>query len=390
MHIVIFAHPNFLGSQSMPKYANMLKEGMAKKNHSVEVWTAKAFFQRLPLPKPLKKWVGYMDQFLIFPIEVKKKVWKSDQKTLFVFADHALGPWIPLVENRPHVVHCHDFMAQRSALGEISENRLGFTGKLYQSLIKNGYRKSKNFISVSQKTQNDLHRFLETSQVESKVVYNGLNQDYYPGDTEKARKLLEEEYGIDLKRGFILHVGGNQFYKNRKGVLEIYAVWRKMSSENSIPLIMIGAQPTSGLKECVKEIPFSSDIHFLTQVPDDFLKLAYQAASVFLFPSLDEGFGWPIAEAMASGCPVITTNEAPMNEVGGESCFYIPRLKGSAEIETWSEESAQVLDQVLNLSWEERQNLILDGLKNASRFDPEAALQNIESFYQKVLENYKS
>lgn len=391
MHIVIFTHPHFLGSQSMPKYVALLKEGMAKKNHLVEVWTAKAFFQRLPLPQPFKKWVGYMDQFLVFPFEVRKRVRKYDRETLFVFADHALGPWIPLVEERPHVVHCHDFMAQRSALGEISENKLGFTGKLYQSLIKNGYRRSKNFISVSQKTQRDLHRFLKTFPMESEVVYNALNQEYFPGDVEAARQLMEDEYGIGLKRGFILHVGGNQFYKNRKGVLKVYSAWRKLNPDFSVPLIMIGAPPTRELEECANEGPFSSDIHFLTKVPDDFLKLAYQAASVFLFPSLDEGFGWPIAEAMASGCPVITTNEAPMNEVGGKSCFYIPRLQqGTAEIEKWSEDSAQVLDQVLNLPLEKRQEVIADGLRNASRFDPEAAMKNIESFYKKVLENYQA
>jgi len=125
MHIVLFTHPQFISSNSMPKYATMIAEGMRARGHSVDIWTAREKMFKLPFPGRFKKWLGYIDQFVFFPSEVKKNTKKCSEDTLFVFADHALGPWIPLVSKRPHAVHCHDFMAQRSAVGNIIENKTG-------------------------------------------------------------------------------------------------------------------------------------------------------------------------------------------------------------------------------------------------------------------------
>jgi len=66
MHIVIFTHPPFLGSQSMPRFANMLCRGMQKRGHEVEIWTAKTKFYDWQVPVGLKKWMGYIDQYIVF------------------------------------------------------------------------------------------------------------------------------------------------------------------------------------------------------------------------------------------------------------------------------------------------------------------------------------
>ena len=83
-----------------------------------------------------------MDQYIVFPIEVKLKLLNCSKETLFVFADNALGPWVPLVKNRYHVMHCHDFLAQQSAFGLLQENKTGVTGKYYQKFICLGYCKT--------------------------------------------------------------------------------------------------------------------------------------------------------------------------------------------------------------------------------------------------------
>jgi glycosyltransferase involved in cell wall biosynthesis len=77
----------------------------------------------------------------------------------------------------------------------------------------------------------------------------------------------------------------------------------------SIPLLLIGESPDMKLLEAYSKSPFKSDIHILTGIEDKWVQRAYAGAIVFLFPSYAEGFGWPIAEAMASGCPVITTRK---------------------------------------------------------------------------------
>lgn len=384
MHIVIFIHPDFQSSQSMPRYAKMLAEGMRKRQHKVEVWTAKRFFYRLPSPGILKKWLGYIDQFILFPLEAKLKISKCSKQTLFVFADQALGPWMNLVSKRTFIVHCHDFLAQRSALGEIPENPVKIPGRLYQKWIRKGYRKGKHFISVSEKTKADLHRFLIKTPKVSKVVYNGLNQNFHPGNISKVRKRLSETMDLPLQDGYILHVGGNEFYKNRKGVIKIYDAWRKIT-DKSLPLILVGFSPTKSLMALKEESDFMNSIHFLTSISDEELKLFYQGAFIFLFPSIDEGFGWPIAEALASGCPVVTTGKAPMTEVGGESCYYIPGMPlDKVSANSWASNCARILNDLAELPSEERNKLIAHGIQHARHFDTQEALNKIESIYKDI------
>lgn len=384
MHIIFFTHPSFLGSQSMPRFAKMLSDGMRYYGHQVEVWSPQAKIYNLPIPGKFKKWAGYLDQYILFPAVVKKRLRATDESTLFVFTDHALGPWVPLVANRPHVIHCHDFLAQRSGNGEIAENKTAYSGKKYQAYIRQGYQKGKNFISVSKKTKEDLHRFLGSIPELSEVVYNGLNPNFKSLNVSECRAIIGKDIAVDLKNGYILHVGGNQWYKNRIGVIEIYDEWRSANHIN-IPLIMLGAVPNAGLKEKYNSSAYKNDIYLLTGKDDLFVQQAYSGAAVFMFPSLAEGFGWPIAEAMACGVPVITTDEAPMTEVGGNAAFYIPSMQFGTDRKEWANASAEVLQKVLSLSPSERAVAITAGFENCKRFNLEEALNRIETIYKKLI-----
>ncbi len=386
MKIILITHPTFLKSLSMPRFAKMLAEGMQARRHEVEIWAPKAKAIKIPIEGTLKKWLGYVDQYLFFPLEIKQKLKQSAPNTLFVFTDHALGPWVPLVADRPHVIHCHDFMAQWSALDKIKENPTSWTGKKYQAFIRKGYQKGKNFISVSAKTKQDLESFLITPPIVTELVYNGLNHLYTPIAQNIAREYVHKETSIDVGLGYILHVGGNQWYKNRTGVIDIYNAWRATSISN-LPLLMVGPKANISLLEAYNKSPHKKDIYLLNGMSDAFVQHVYAGASVFLFPSLAEGFGWPIAEAMASGCPVITTNEAPMTEVAGEAAFLIPRkYEVHNGTNTWAIHASKVLDEVLNLSPLDRKKVVEAGLANASRFTAVEALDKIEAIYQKVLD----
>jgi len=390
MFIVFFTHPDFLESQSMPRFASMLSSGMEEKGHTVEVLTAKSFFFRLPVPKLLKKWMGYIDQYVLFPISIKKKIKCLPTEALFVFTDHALGPWVPIVAHRPHVIHCHDFLAQRSALNQIPQNRTGWTGRQYQSFIRRGYSKGQNFISVSKKTQSDLHTFLQRKPLLSEVVYNGLPRQFKVIDKTECRNILTNETKIDLSEGYILHVGGNQWYKNRVGVIKIYDAWRKRYNTN-LPLLMIGQSPSRAIIKERDLAGYKQDIHMLTNINDSLINLSYSGASAFLFPSIAEGFGWPIVEAMASGCPVITTNDAPMTEVAGNAASLIPVMPFEVnKQDAWATKAAEILNIVITMATDDYKENIAKGVLNAVRFNKAKALEDIEAIYFEIIEKLRS
>ncbi|WP_282112653.1 glycosyltransferase [Maribacter stanieri] len=384
MNIIFFTHPRFLGHQSMPRFANMLVNGMKKKGHQVEVWTPKPNFHKLPATETLKKWLGYIDQFIVFPIVVKQRLKSVDKNTLFVFTDNALGPWVPLVSNMNHVIHCHDFLAQRSAFEGIDENLTGFTGKLYQKIIKKGYTKGNNFISVSKKTQSDLHKLLNFTPAVSEVVYNAMNRDFAPQKIDDTRIKVAKETGIAFLDGYILHVGGNQWYKNRIGVVEIYNELRTHFNITK-PLLLVGTEPNNELLNLIVSSPFQKDIHSLSECSDEMVKNLYSGASLLLFPSLDEGFGWPIAEAMASGCLVVTTNEPPMTEVGGQAGFYIPKRPLNLNNSNWALESAGIVNDVLSLNPITHKKNVLQGIENVGRFKQKKMLEAVEEIYSKII-----
>ena len=385
MQIVLFTHPDFLGSQSMPRYAKMLLYGMQERGHQVDVWTPQARFHKLPLMKSLKKWLGYVDQYVVFPMEVKLRLRHCSHDTLFIFADQALGPWVPLVKNRNHVVHCHDFLALKSALGSVPENPTSFTGKQYQNFIRNGFSKGKYFISISKKTQQDLHALHRGTIVSSVVCYNGLNRPFHSLSPVASRDLLETKLNIPLSNGYIMHIGGNQYYKNRIGVMEIYDTWRSHYNGKT-PLVLIGEKPSDDLTNLRENSLFKNDIHFVTDLSDDYVNSAYSGASCLLFPSLDEGFGWPIIEAMASGCPVITTNKAPMNEVGGKAVFYIDKKPTDvSQLVKWKEDGAKMLEIVLSLNTFQRNAAIEKSFIQSQKFTTEYSLNAIETMYKEII-----
>lgn len=236
----------------MPRFVHMLAEGMERRGYAVKILRPQARLFRLPAPAIIRKWLGYIDQYILFPVWVRNALKRDPQDTLYVFTDQALGPWVPMVADRPHVIHCHDFLAQKSAKGWIKENHTAWPGRCYQAYIRRGYREGHHFISVSNKTKEDLHLFMLRNPKHSAVVYNGMNRRLQPHDQTQARAMISKCTGLDLSQGYLLHVGGNQWYKNRTGVIEIYNTWRR-AARKPLPLVMVGKKPDAKLKRCYQK-----------------------------------------------------------------------------------------------------------------------------------------
>ena len=384
MKIIFLNHHTFFTGYSMRRYSQFLKEGMANRGHDTQIWAPKPILAHKFTPKSLNKWMRYLDQFLLFPVIFIIRSKNHPKNTLYVLIDQALGMWMPMLKHKKHVVHCHDFIALKSSLGIIKENPTSFTGKKYQSLILNGFKKADNFIAISKNTKKELQQFLDKKAHRIEQVYNALDPSFVVGPKEIARKKLEDYLGLNFSKGYLLHVGGNDFYKNRVGVIAIYDAWRKISND-PVPLLLIGYEPAAQIQEQYDASAYKKDIHFLVRVEDDLLVSAYQGACYLIFPSLMEGFGWPVVEAMASGCPVITTGEAPMNEVGSDAAAYIPRCPSPSERSSWAKECALVVEECMKLTSPKREALIKKGLLNAKRFDGEVILNQLEEIYMNIV-----
>jgi glycosyltransferase involved in cell wall biosynthesis len=384
MKLILICHPSFSRSQSMPRFAGMLKAAYAARGHSVEVWAPSAKVYNWVPPGRLSRWAGYVDQYLLFPMAMRSAVTRAPKDTLFVFCDQALGPWVPVVRHRPHVVHVHDLLALRSALGEIPENPTSITGRIYQRYIRRGFRKARHFISISRKTQADLHRVGGVSAITSEVVYNGLNFPFSPLAYVECQKILSGA-GLPVPAsGMLLHVGGGQWYKNLPGVIHLYAHYAA-EFDAPLPLWCVSPEPNSAVHSALRKVPAAGKVLFFNKLESRVLQAAYSMADALLFPSLAEGFGWPLIEAQACGCPVVTTDEAPMNEVGGDAAQYLPRLTAGGDIDAWASNGARQLIKVLSRTLEDKRQFAERAVKWSSHFSVDKAIDSYLTIYENVL-----
>lgn len=384
MNLVLFTHPHFLNSQSMPRFARMLEQAYLLRGHEVKVWSPQPFAYQLVPSGRFSKWAGYVDQYILFPLWVRRQLKKQPSDTLYVFCDQALGPWVPLVKNKAHIVHVHDLLALRSALGDVPENPTSWSGRIYQRYIRQGFKQAKHFISISNKTRDDLHHFGQASAMSSHVVYNGFNYPYAPMAKADAIRVLNDANLPVQSDGMLLHLGGSQWYKNLVGVIRIYIEYVK-AENNPLPLWCISPSPNPQVQALLKQVPSNGKVLFFQGIDNHALQAAYSLARVFVFPSLAEGFGWPIIEAQACGCPVLTSDEAPMNEIGGVACSYIPVLKRTDDAQLWAKNASNTLIALLSLNEAARRTLVAQGLTHVQQFNAEYAIESYLKHYQQAM-----
>jgi glycosyltransferase involved in cell wall biosynthesis len=313
---------NYLNDEqeSMQRFAAFMAQGLTQAGHEVCLLRPPSFIGQLrPSGQGVGKWLGYADKFGWFPFMLRSAIKKAD---VVHVCDHSNAFYTGHLRIVPHVVTCHDLLAIRSALGEIPQNPTGWTGRQLQRLILKGLTEAQHVACISDATRKDLSRI--TGMCEDRVsrVYNSLNYPYSRMDTDEAASRLRR-LSVDPSQSFLLHVGGNQWYKNRMGVLRIFALLQKLTAPRALNLIMVGKPWTGEMQRFVAENGLANMTSELTAVTNEDLRALYSTATLLLFPSLEEGFGWPIIEAQACGCPVATSRRSPMDEVAGDAAIYL-------------------------------------------------------------------
>ena len=373
MKILLISNYLFDAQQSMQRFANLLETGLSQLNHQVRVLRPQPFFGRFrPSPTGFGKWLGYADKFIVFPRTLRKAIAWAD---VVHICDHSNAFYVKYLQQVPHLVTCNDLLAIRSALGEIPENRTKWTGKQLQKMILNGLNQACRVVCISEKTKQDLVRLSSLGPSAVSRIYMGLNYPYSPMSGQEAKQYLGR-FSIPQDSLFIFHVGGNHWYKNRLGVLTIFSHLNRKVESLKLHLVMAGSPFSSEMKQFVGTYDLGDKVTEAGQVSNEELRALYSSAKALLFPSLQEGFGWPIIEAQACGCPAIVSGYSPMTEVGDESVVYIdPRNPEAA--------ADRILDCLPEL-----ENLVEKGFSNVQKFSSEKMVLQYVREYESIVQTF--
>jgi glycosyltransferase involved in cell wall biosynthesis len=270
---------------------------------------------------------------------------------------HLLNPNLGIIlpKLRPSVVTVHDIsVLKRDVIKDIIAKSYGLEiplvlgMQLNMSFIKNADR----ILCLSNYTKNDLTSVLGIENKRVVVSYPGIDRQLFrPRDKLEARHSL----GLPLNRRIILHVGTDEPRKNTKTLVEaLYLVKKRIPDA---VLVKIG-----GMREATRKLILArrlgNSIIYYKKVPN--VATFYNAADLFVFPSYYEGFGYPAAEAMASGCPVIAADSSSVTEVVGKGGILFPPFDVVTLRET--------INQVLTDS-DKNTVMIEAGLEQVKKFD---------------------
>jgi glycosyltransferase involved in cell wall biosynthesis len=356
--------------QSMQRFAKLMMQSLRAIGHDVRVVQPKPFFGKLaPGETGLGKWLGYVDRFLLFWPSLRREAAWAD---VVHICDHANAVYAPFLGSKPHVVTCHDVLAIRSALGEISSHATRWSGRMFQRWIVHGLRQAQLVVCVSNQTRAELLRIARLASGRTPVVHNALNYPYRPMPPDEARARIRALHPTE-NWPFFLNVGGNQWYKNRAGVVRIFAGLANLPGFERHHLVMVGKPWPRDVRQLVQSYGLSARIHECVQVCEEDLRALYSLAEALLFPSLEEGFGWPILEAQACGCPVIVSGRPPMTEVAGDAAIYI------------QPDEEAVAAQLIVQGFAKKDSLAEAGLKNVERFSAARMLEGYVEAYASVL-----
>jgi len=228
---------------------------------------------------------------------------------------------VPLLMREPYVVTVHDMSRLLFDTGS------GLRMQTRRFLLRRGLLRAKRIMAVSEATRRDVHDALGIPADRIRLAYNAPNPDFFrPAAPARARSILER-YQIDYP--FLLYAGNIRPQKNIPRLVEAFAVARERLSRHPVyrdlHLIVVGDEISRypSVRHAVSRTRVEKAVRFLGFVPFEALRVFFESAALFVFPSLYEGFGLPPLEAMASGTPVVASNAGALAEVLGDAALLV-------------------------------------------------------------------
>lgn len=370
MHIVLIGNYKPDKQESMERFTLMLHQGFKNSGIDTQIWRPPVVFgiKSLNPYKGIGKYLGYLDKWIVFPLILKYRLLRQSNKkkeTFYHICDHSNAPYLKHLPKNNSAITCHDVLAIRGALG-FADAYCPATkmGKVLQKWILKHLSSAHKMACVSHHT---LFQLKELAQIKSpstkdwRVVHNAFNAPFYRMPPDACNKHLKP-YGIQTDDAFILHVGSSLPRKNRKLLIDM-ANTLKGAWEGYI--CFAGEALEKDIIHYAAQLGLSDRVLSIQRPEHEVLIALFSACKAFVFPSLSEGFGWPLIEAQACGAPVIASHLNPMPEVSGGAAIHANPLNPQL-----------FADAFLKLQKESfRNSLIEKGFENMNRFSNEQMIQ---------------
>ncbi len=293
---------------------------------------------------------------------------------------------VPLFMIKPYVVTIHDMASL------LFNQQSGARMEVRRFLFRRGLVRADRVIAVSEATRRDVQKVLGVPGERVRLVYNAPNPEFFarrraadargggaPDAHALERKRILERYSIHYP--FLLYAGNIRPQKNIPRLVEAFAVVRSQLAGHPVyqdlRLIIIGDEISlyPAVRQAIIKSRVEDVVRFLGFVPFDTLRCFFESASVFVFPSLYEGFGLPPLEAMACGTPVVTSSVSSLPEVVSDAAVLV-KPENVFDI-------ARGIKEVL-LDEELRERLIRKGYEQAARFSWERTAREVLEIYREV------
>lgn len=244
---------------------------------------------------------------------------------------------------------------------------------IYRFWLPLAIRQVQAIVTVSEQSKADIARYLPVKTEDVTVIPEAASARYRPMDPEEIRPALARH---DIDFPYILYVGSMEARKNLPRLLEAYARLREWSGKWK--LVVVGARKWKygPIFDTVQRLGLETDVHFTGFVAEEDLPALYNGADLFVFPSLYEGFGLPVLEAMACGKPVVTSNSSSLPEVADDAAILVDPYN----VEAIAAAMEQVLgDSALSLELQAR------ALAQSKKFTWEQTARETIAVYERVL-----
>ncbi len=312
----------------------------------------------------------YYERFFYFPRLVKQQ--KADIFHIIDPSEAHIVYWLQK-KSQPAVVTCHDlinFYYNDNLQGSV---QLPFISKAAWLHAVKGMHDAKHVVSVSSVTAKDTTKILDIPTEKISVIYNAVDSRFQ--QLPKAEiTALRQKYGIVPETICLLNVGSNHPRKNIANILE--AISKLTKTGLNFHFLKVGADFTIEQKIYIQKQGMDSHISYLGKPTKDSLVEIYNAADILIAPSLHEGFGMTILEAMACGTPVITSNTSALPEVAGDAGVLVS-----------PHDSQAISDAVYQLHNDPNyyQELVTKSIVRAKLFTWEKAGEQLARVYEKIL-----